>query len=229
MFGLQEKIIIFDLECTTWEGAAARGWSGPNEHRELVQIGAALVETKEFNEISVLTFLVRPRINPILSDYFKNLTQIDQERVDSGVDFAAFQSMFLHWCEDYDLYCFDKIGPRIFDRDVLEENCRLYGIDFPFLRARFHNVNDIFHQHGCAVKQSGQAPVAFGIEPPARSHDALNDVRGLIVGLKALTLGELKKEANYLGRDSDPDHSQSMEKLAQTRERIRRLKESLPE
>lgn len=194
MFGLPEKIVIFDLECTTWEGAAARNWSGPGEHRELFQMGAAIVETEGLNEISTLTFLVRPRINPVLSDYCKNLTHTTQEEVNKGVDFAIFQSIFYNWCQEYELYTYDKIEtrPRIFDRDVLKENCDLYRLEFLFetgisFRNRFHNINEIFYQHGINVKQSGRAPKAFGIKLPARPHGPLNDVRGIIVGLKALS------------------------------------------
>lgn len=193
MFGLPKNIAIFDLECTTWEGAAARNWSGPGEHRELVQLGAALVETSDFTELASRTWLVRPLRNPVLSQYFIDLTHITQESVDKkGVDFLTFLQQFSHACAKffkYELYCFDSRvdGSRLFDRDVLVENCDLYGVEFPFDLERFHNVNEIFHKHGVAVKQSGSAPEAFGIKIPARPHNALNDVRGLILGLKLLS------------------------------------------
>ena len=189
MFGLPKRFVLFDLECTAWEGAAARGWSGPGEHRELVQIAAALVETKNFTELSVFKTLVRPRINPLLSKYFIDLTHITQEEVDKrGLDFADVLFDFYAWCEEYDLYCFDSRtdDSRLFDRDVLMENCGLCGLAFPFNSGRFHNINEIFYQHGYIVKQSGASPEVFGIKIPARPHDAMNDVDGLIVSLNAL-------------------------------------------
>lgn len=190
MFGLPEKIVIFDLECTTWEGAAARNWSGQGEHREVVQLGAALVETKGFDELANVRYFVKPTINPVLSQYFINLTHITQEMADQqGIHFSDFLHYFHGLCRDYELYCFDSRvdGSRLFDRDVLLENCQLCGIELPFELERFHNVNEIFHKHGYVVKQSGTAPEAFGIKIPARPHDALNDVRGIIIGLKALS------------------------------------------
>ncbi len=195
MLDLPGQIVIFDLECTTWEGAAARGWSGPGEHREVVQVGAALVETENFSELGSCMYLVKPERNPLLSQYFIDLTHITQEEVDEkGVDFQTFLRMFSELCAEYQLYCFDSRvdGSRLFDRDVLIENCKLLGIGFPFAMEKFHNVNEIFHRHGYTVKQSGAAPEAFGIEIPARPHNALNDVGGLIIGLRALTL-HLKK------------------------------------
>lgn len=190
MLGLPKKIVVFDLECTTWEGAAQRDWSGPGEHREVVQLGAAIVETKNFTELPNIEFLVKPEINPILSEYFIALTKITQEEIDEkGIGFPTFLQEFFDWCCDFELYCFDSRvdGSRLFDRDVLIENCDLFGIEFLFEMERFHNVNEIFHHRGYTVKQSGAAPEAFGIKIPARPHNALNDVRGLIIGLKALS------------------------------------------
>ncbi len=191
MFGLPKRFVMFDLECTTWDGAAARGWSGPGEHREVIQVGATLTDER-FTEQFALKVLVKPQINPILSDYCKNLTGITQEDIDQkGIDFPTFLQMFFRWCFEFELYCFDSRvdGSRLFDRDVLVENCNLLKIWHPFQmhRERFHNINEIFAKHGYVVKQSGASPEVFGIKIPARPHDALNDVRGLLVSLKALS------------------------------------------
>lgn len=190
MLNLPKRFVLFDLECTTWEGAAARGWSGPGEHREVIQMGATLTDTERFTEQFHSKCLVRPRINPVLSDYCKNLTGITQEELDQkGIDFAIFLRMFSGLCCDFEIYCFDNRvdGSRLFDRDVLVENCKLCDLEFPFNPERFHNVNEIFAKHGYVVKQSGASPEVFGIKIPARPHDALNDVNGLLISLKALS------------------------------------------
>ena len=190
MLNLPERFVLFDLECTSWEGAAARNWSGPGEHREVIQVGAVLTDRERLTEQFVTKTLARPRLNPILSDYIKELTGIPQEDIDQkGIDFAIFLQMFFGWCCDFEIYCFDSRvdGSRLFDRDVLEENCRLYSLDFPFKKERFHNVNEIFAQHDYVVKQSGASPEVFGIKIPARPHDALNDVNGVLISLKELS------------------------------------------
>lgn len=189
MFNLPREIALFDIECTTWKGAATRNWSRPGEHREIVQLGAAIVETKSFTELEHFDHLVKPTINPKLSDYFIDLTGITQEQVDNeGVEFLTFLSSFYEWCGDRELYCFDSRvdGSRLFDLDVLQENCALLDVTFPFEVDRFHNVNLFFYEHGYEVKQSGSAPEALGIKLQARPHNAINDVRGLIIGLEEL-------------------------------------------
>ena len=57
-------------------------WSRPNEYREIVQIGAILVEVKQFTEIDHINLFVKPNKNPILSEYFTNLTGISQKDID---------------------------------------------------------------------------------------------------------------------------------------------------
>ncbi|MFH1423827.1 MAG: 3'-5' exonuclease [Candidatus Nealsonbacteria bacterium] len=190
MLNLPKRFILFDLECTSWDGAAARNWSGPGEHREVIQIGATLTDIERFTEQFTVKTLVKPRINPILSEYIKNLTGITQEDINQkGIDFAIFLQTFFDWCCDFEIYCFDSRvdGSRLFDRDVLVENCELCGLEFPFEMDRFHNINEIFARHGYAVKQSGAAPEAFGLKIPARPHDAMNDVNGVLIALKALS------------------------------------------
>lgn len=188
MKDLSGKIVLLDLECTSWEGAASRGWSGPGEYRELVQFGAVLADTKNFTEISSFATLVKPRLNPELSEYFINLTHITQEEVDrQGVDFSVCLEDFRHWsCGIRQFYCFDNKAGRLFDLDVLLENCDLCGIEFPFDPADFSNINEIFWKYGYDIKQSGSSPAAFGLEIPARPHNALNDTRGLLTALKEL-------------------------------------------
>ena len=93
---------IFDLEFTAWEGSAARGWSGPDEYREIVQIGAVRVDGgNAFAEVDRFTAYVRPVKNPVLSDYFVSLTGITQADVDRhGVSFPEALAAFSEFVGD---------------------------------------------------------------------------------------------------------------------------------
>ena len=80
-----DVIAVYDLEYTSWEGAHQRDWSGPGEHMEIVQIGAVKLDGgKELKEIGGFEILVRPSINPRLSDYFTGLTGIEQADIDGN-------------------------------------------------------------------------------------------------------------------------------------------------
>jgi len=71
---IRDHAIVFDLEFTAWQGSVAHRWSRPGEFTELVQIGAVKVDVASLNVVDEITVLVRPRINPVLSDYLVELT-----------------------------------------------------------------------------------------------------------------------------------------------------------
>ena len=70
----QIRAVVFDLEFTAWEGSVAHRWSRPGEFTELVQIGAVLVDAQTFTVEREMDLLVKPRLNPVLSDYLVQLT-----------------------------------------------------------------------------------------------------------------------------------------------------------
>jgi len=189
MLDLPQKFIIFDTEYTSWEGSLERGWGGPNEYKELVQIAAVKVESDGFNETDVFSVYIRPRVNPKLSDFFINLTGITQEKVDQeGIDYATALKRFYEWARGLHMYSYGR------DETTLKKNCKLLGIDLLFADSQFFDIKDTFKKHGIAADDyhSGTIVRAFGQEPARRGHEALNDVRTVIDGLKALA----KTQAN---------------------------------
>ena len=82
MAGQSNMLAIFDLEFTSWEGSLQREWSGKNEHREIVEIGVVKLDLLNWRVTGEeYRRLVKPRVNPQLSEYFTNLTQISQKEV----------------------------------------------------------------------------------------------------------------------------------------------------
>lgn len=183
MFALPPEIVVFDTEYTAWEGSQERNWSGPNEYREIVQIGAMLVNAETLAGEDTFLVLAKPVKNPTLSEYFIHLTGITQQAVDrNGLDFPEAVRSFAAWVGGRKLYCFGSDG------EVFRENCELCGIEFPFDRGQFADVRAIFQRHGIPADeyQSGTIIRAFGKEPSRRGHDALNDARTIVDGLREL-------------------------------------------
>ena len=184
MLGLPGKIILYDTEYTSWEGAQARKWSGPNEYKEIVEIGAVLVETEKFSELGEFLVHVKPVKNPVLSKYFMDLTGISQEIVDrEGIDYPAAIRRFAEWCGGYDAYSYG------YDYAVLEENAGLLKIPFSLDAKHFFNIKDVFKKFGIPADDYISSTIvrAFGIEPVRRGHDAANDARTIVDGLRALS------------------------------------------
>ena len=93
----KDKVVIFDLEYTSWPGSNERNWSLLEEDREVIQIGATKIEvTGNMQEVDSFQIIVKPLKNPVLSDYFVDLTSITQERVErEGVLFPIALSRFI--------------------------------------------------------------------------------------------------------------------------------------
>ena len=180
---LPKRFVLFDTEFTAWEGSLENDWERPGEYRELVQIGAIRIDGETLEELDCFSVYIKPVRNPTLSDYFTNLTRITQEKIDEeGVDFRTAAQMFREWIGD------DPCYPWGSDAEVLEENAELHGAESPFKGMEFIVMRDLFKNAGIDTENysSGTITKAFGREPSFPAHNAVNDVRVVLEGLRLL-------------------------------------------
>lgn len=169
---LPRPLVVFDLEFTSWEGTMERRWSGPGEYREVVQIGAVRLET-DLRLGEQLNVLCRPRLNPVLSDYFTRLTGITQSRIRvEGSNFPAAFSRLNHLgAGDAD---FVANGT---DYRVLEANCGWWDIPFT-LNGRCRSVSEPLSRAAGRQEHvtSCELGKVLGLDTAAHpAHDALGD------------------------------------------------------
>lgn len=178
--------MIFDTEYTAWEGSQQRAWSNSGEHREIIQIAAVKVDLgKKEPYVDTFNLLVRPRINPQLSDYIVNLTGISQSRIDwDGYQFEQAIEM---------LYAFSDFGTLpLFsygcDAEVILENASLYRTALPEFTAGIFDTIPLFQSEGIDTEAnvSGTLHKSVGIELDGAAHDALHDARSVALTLRAL-------------------------------------------
>jgi len=178
-------IIILDLEVTAWEGSAQRDWSAPGEVREIVQVGMIkLADNEELTEMESFEVLVRPRDNPILSEYFINLTGIVQADVDKhGVTFPHALADTLTFIGEVAriIHTFGR------DEKWIDENCQMHGMASPTGSLPFHDVRrdfmDRLNMHTASL-ESGRLPEIMGFARPGSAHDAVTDCRCIAEGLR---------------------------------------------
>ncbi|MEK7068200.1 MAG: hypothetical protein AAB964_00090, partial [Patescibacteria group bacterium] len=134
-------------------------------------------------EEGAFTWLVRPVKNPQLSQYFTGLTGVTQEMVErQGTSYGDALGQFAAWSQGLSLYCWGM------DLEIINFNAKLLGICFPISQAQKRDVRSIFELEGVVTMayMSSTIPRAFGEEPPPSAHDALNDARSILQGLRAL-------------------------------------------
>lgn len=175
--------VVFDLEFTAWEGSMAARWSRPGEFTELVQIGAARLDAESFEEQGTLDLLVKPRLNPVLSDYFVQLTGIgNDEMAARGIDFAQAYEEFRRFAGGARIFAFGR------DDLIFDANLKLYGLhDLPPLPP-YTNIVPWLILNGIDPKGRNACDVGplAGVPFAGRKHNALADARSVASGIEAL-------------------------------------------
>jgi inhibitor of KinA sporulation pathway (predicted exonuclease) len=175
--------VLFDTEFSAWPDSMANRWLAPGEFREIVQIGAVKLAPGTLATIDTFEILVKPRLNPVLSDYFVKLTGITNEAVIArGVDFPEAFERFVSFVGSDRMAAFGR------DDLVLAENLALYGIhDAPSLP---HHTNIAIWLRDNGIHTGGlhacDVAEACGVPFEGRKHDALDDSRSLAEGVRAL-------------------------------------------
>ena len=180
---VEGAVVIADLEYTSWEGSQERDWSRPGEHREVVQIGAVRLDAGAgFAERAAFEMLVRPTVNPELSDYFMQLTGIDNAALAArGVALEAALTDFATFAGGADILSNGA------DVKVVTESCELTGIGNPLPEAGWVDIGpalEVFlgHKH----VGSAEIPALLGLPVEGPAHDALADARAIAAGLRHL-------------------------------------------
>tara|TARA_B110000008_G_C16713161_1_gene461656 strand:- start:46 stop:615 length:570 start_codon:yes stop_codon:yes gene_type:complete len=138
---LEKSFIIYDTEYTSWSGSQKRNWNLPNEHRELVAIGALKIKLEKNKYIieDSLKILFIPRINNILSNYFINLTSITNDEINKyGYDYQSGMKLFLDFCGNLNMYSYGN------DYHIFEENYKLYKLDNNLNKDKFKDIRPYF-------------------------------------------------------------------------------------
>lgn len=178
------KLIVFDTEFTAWEGSWENGWSRPGEHREIIEIGAVLCDGPGLDEVAVFNVLVKPAVNPVLSDYIQDLTGITNDRLArEGMDLVPAMERFLAFAAGAGAVL--SFGN---DDEILADNHRLRGLQPPAALQRFRNAQTAI----CAAAgidgrvSSCDLPERIGAPLDGKAHSAVGDARAVLHVLRVL-------------------------------------------
>lgn len=182
-----EVIAILDLEYTAWKGSREHGWSKPGEYREIVEIGLILLHGPELREIAAAGLLVRPHRNPVLSDYFKTLTGIEQAAVDVAPSIETAGAMIANLLDPELLSRPGSLWSFGEDGEIFLENFALVDRPSPIPASCFRNIREPLTTnlglpaHGV---DSSNLPAALGLPPLPYGHRAVDDCRAIAAALR---------------------------------------------
>jgi len=197
MLEIPTEFVIWDTEFTSWEGTHLRAWSGPTEHKEIIQL-CALRVSRQGNELEVkssLCLYVKPSINPLLSDYIINLTGTTQEDID--IRGHSLQQALIQ----YEEFCRAKDGGYVTqmswgpDSHVVDECIELQKLnaaDYEPLLNECRDIRDFFRDHSIVTKRysSGTVSKAVGLGADGATHNATWDCESIRLTVEHLLHGK---------------------------------------
>ena len=167
--------LITDSEYTTWPGALESNWGLEWQHREIFQMGLILVDSN-FKEIESCVQIVKPKINPQLSELSIELSGVTQDKIDSeGISFQKALSRFLTYSHRAEsTICMNA------DCGVFRENCAIHSLLIPF-KKDFHRLRPFLEKTGVDLSNTSSGDLHKLTPNPlkGRTHDALHDCRSM--------------------------------------------------
>jgi inhibitor of KinA sporulation pathway (predicted exonuclease) len=117
-----DKIIVFDLEATCWEGR-----ENAYKSREIISLGACILDIKSLGIVDKFHMICKPEKTEV-SEYCTRITGITKEQAENGVDFEFMCKSLM-----------EKLNTRSYpcaawgqDSEKLYYDCRTKQCKYPF-------------------------------------------------------------------------------------------------
>lgn len=173
-------LVIVDLEATCY--------GGPEDPKdfvsEIIEIGAVKFDLKKLEIVDRYQAFVRPKINPILTDFCRELTTITQEQVDKAYYFDSVYNNFKKWYGNPKVNMLCSWG--YYDKKQIEKDCKRWGIEYS-LSVDHWNIKK-FYQEMTGQTKAGvgleKAVNQLGLEFHGVPHRAISDAENTALVLK---------------------------------------------
>lgn len=129
--------LLIDLEFTCWEDSLRTDWADPARPAEVIEIGLARYHLDTRTTTASFTSLVRPRVNPRLSDYCRDLLHIRQDEIDGADELPAVLRALDAWLRGQSADALPTCGWAAMDRPRLVADAARHGATDP-LGSRAH-------------------------------------------------------------------------------------------
>lgn len=163
--------LIIDLEATCWETGTR------TDRMEIIEIGAVRLNSKTKEIIDDFSIFVRPKEEPTLTEFCKNLTTITQADVDNSLPFPEAFQKFLEWVGD---------GPHRFcswgayDLKQFNVDCERHDVPLPSWLEPHVNLRRMFSVEKnvppCAMTQALEI---LNIPLDGKHHRGIDDARNI--------------------------------------------------
>lgn len=206
-------IAVVDFECTCEENVSKY----PNE---IIEFPLVLINVREQTIIDKFQYYCQPTINPILSEFCKKLTGIQQQNVDKAPRFDEVLENVEKWLNARNLLtptspykiAFATDGPWDF-REFLQSQCQFSQICYPEWAERWIDIRKEFSdfygfRRGGVQKMLERLDFQFEGQPHSGIDDATNIARIAVQMIKdgcILTLNNGLPKKDEVQKKTDDD------------------------
>lgn len=165
--------IALDLEATCWE------YDTSVHEKEIIEIGAVLVDGHTLSRQEEFSQLVKPAEKPDISDYCRQLTGIQNEEIFSAAPFSEVWPEFLNWAGADE---FTLVSWGNYDWYQLEIEAKRHNMPFPPVNCRGHiNLKERFASVYSLKKPVGlkKGVRKIGLEFEGTNHRGLDDAKNV--------------------------------------------------
>eukprot|EP00386_Alphamonas_edax_P001550 GDKI01004674.1.p1 GENE.GDKI01004674.1~~GDKI01004674.1.p1 ORF type:complete len:206 (-),score=55.44 GDKI01004674.1:153-770(-) len=171
-------LCFLDFEATCEDGATM-----PNEIIEFPMIMARAAAGGRLEYLGEFHQYVKPVTNPVLTDFCKNLTGIQQETVDAAQPLSVVLPQAAAWVEEVtgnegSEVAFVTCGAWDINK-CLPQDCASKGLAVPATFKCFINIKDAVKRRGVEVRHMGELLGAFGLEFEGHPHSGIDDTRNI--------------------------------------------------
>lgn len=173
----QMNYIILDLEATCWKDRNIQ------KQNEIIEIGAIKIN-EQGKSLSEFCEFIKPKHNPVLSDFCKELTTITQEEIDAADTYENVIDRFKGWINLNEPYVLCSWG--FYDKKQFQKDGELHQLNTEWLK------NHISVKHQYAEIKSLNKPIGMGgalkkekLTLEGTHHRGIDDARNIAKIFKA--------------------------------------------
>lgn len=210
MAKLDPNVLVLDVESTCWEPPEVQP---TNEISEVIEIGLAVVNTKELTIVENESIIIRPQKSK-LSKFCTKLTTLTQEYVDQGITFqAAMETLRKTYKANDRLF----VSWGDYDRKIFARNCEDYGVKYPFGPRHLNFRNNFALLHGLSAELGMDGALEhLGMKLDGTHHRGVDDARNIA----NLLINTLKRFRSSFAMEEELDwrHKQDAANLDHAKE-----------
>ena len=166
-------LLVIDLEATCCDDN-----SFPRTDMEIVEIGAVMVCPEALQPLNEFQTFVRPVLNPTMTDFCRDLTNITQLQIDSAPSFVNALADFIDWANGFAPFVFCSWGN--YDRTQFESDCSRHGVEYPFGDHHINVKAEFASASGRPQKPGVPAALhSVGLTFSGSNHRGIDDARNI--------------------------------------------------